>query len=148
MGNIIVGMSTVENQVCFQLYTGSRLMQRMYRPYFDEWGITYPQYLVLICLWEKDGQTIVELSDPLDLDSGTLSPLLKRMEKNGLVTREHDTSDFRRIHFSLTQKGKDLEPVVRKMQIELCGNLGLTWDDLEILKKLMTKINPPSPEES
>lgn len=148
MGNIIVGMSTVENQVCFQLYTGSRLMQRMYRPYFDEWGITYPQYLVLICLWEKDGQTIVELSDPLDLDSGTLSPLLKRMEKNGLVTREHDTSDFRRIHFSLTQKGKDLEPVVRKMQIELCGNLGLTWDDLEILKKLMTKINPPSQEES
>lgn len=119
-------------------------MQRMYRPYFDEWGITYPQYLVLICLWEKDGQTIVELSDPLDLDSGTLSPLLKRMEKNGLVTREHDTSDFRRIHFLLTQKGKDLEPVVRKMQIELCGNLGLTWDDLAILKKLMEKINPPT----
>lgn len=141
-------MSTVENQVCFQLYTGSRLMQRMYRPYFDEWGITYPQYLVLICLWERDGQTIVELSDPLDLDSGTLSPLLKRMEKNGLVSREHDTNDFRRIHFSLTQKGKDLEPVVRKMQVELCGNLGLTWEDLATLKKLMLKINPSQTEET
>ena len=78
----------LNSQISFQFYTGSRLMQRMYRPYLDEWGITYSQYLVLECLWEEDGQTIADLSIPLDLDSGTLSPLLKRMENGGFVRRQ------------------------------------------------------------
>ena len=132
----------LENHVCFQLYTGSRLMQRMYRPYFDEWGITYAQYLVLVCLWKEDGQTIGQLSDPLDLDSGTLSPLLKRMEVHDLVTREHDPSDFRKVHFSLTRKGKALETRAKAMRTEIRDQLGLDADDIAALHRIMAKINP------
>ena len=99
----------LNSQISFQFYTGSRLMQRMYRPYLDEWGITYSQYLVLECLWEEDGQTIADLSIPLDLDSGTLSPLLKRMENGGFVRRQADKTDYRRVLFFLTQRGQKLQ---------------------------------------
>ena len=99
----------LNSQISFQFYTGSRLMQRMYRPYLDEWGITYSQYLVLECLWEEDGQTIADLSIPLDLDSGTLSPLLKRMENGGFVRRQADKTDYRRVLFFLTQRGEKLQ---------------------------------------
>lgn len=119
-------------------------MQRMYRPYFDEWGITYAQYLVLVCLWGEDGQTIGQLSGPLDLDSGTLSPLLKRMEEHGLVTREHDPVDFRKVHFHLTAAGKALEKNACEMRDELATQLGLDADDLLALRKIMAKINPGS----
>ncbi|AEX45401.1 MarR family winged helix-turn-helix transcriptional regulator [Corynebacterium diphtheriae] len=132
----------LDQQICFQLYTGSRLMQRMYRVYFDQWGITYSQYLVLLLLWEKDRQTISELSDPLDLDSGTLSPLLRRMEANGFVTREHEQSDYRKVVVCLTTRGRRLKTKAQKMNDELNDMLGFDDADLAAVTRVLEKINP------
>lgn len=132
----------LDQQICFQLYTGSRLMQRMYRVYFDQWGITYSQYLVLLLLWEKDRQTISELSDPLDLDSGTLSPLLRRMEANGFVTREHKQSDYRKVVVCLTTRGRRLKTKAQKMNDELNDMLGFDDADLAAVTRVLEKINP------
>ncbi|MBP3088327.1 MarR family transcriptional regulator [Corynebacterium sp. sy017] len=132
----------LDKHICFQLYTGSRLMQRMYRPYLEEWGITYVQYLVLVCLWEQDGQSIGELSTPLDLDSGTLSPLLKRMETAGLVTREHNPKDYRKVHFFLTSKSTAMEAEAKQMYAQVAASLGLDDADLHALHAIMAKINP------
>ncbi|AEX38556.1 Organic hydroperoxide resistance transcriptional regulator [Corynebacterium pseudotuberculosis] len=117
-------------------------MQRIYRPYFDDWGITYPQYLVLVCLWERDGRSIGQLADPLNLDSGTLSPLLQRMEDNGFVRRKHVTDDFRRLRIFLTAKGKRLKPLADKMQEELVETLRLDYQDLAAVHDLVNKISP------
>ncbi|WP_047260871.1 MarR family winged helix-turn-helix transcriptional regulator [Corynebacterium mustelae] len=132
----------LRTMISFHFYTGSRLMQRMYRPYFDEWNITYPQYLVLLCLWEKDGQTIADLSTPLDLDSGTLSPLLKRMEASGYVRRQADHKDYRRVLFFLTQRGRKLKAQASEMETEVTAMLGLDVDDLKAISEIMAKINP------
>lgn len=117
-------------------------MQRMYRPYLDEWGITYSQYLVLECLWEADGQTIADLSIPLDLDSGTLSPLLKRMENGGFVRRQADKTDYRRVLFFLTQRGQKLQGKAKSMEKEIAAMLGFTDEDLKAITTVMSKINP------
>ncbi len=132
----------LNNQISFQFYTGSRLMQRMYRPYFEDWGITYSQYLVLECLWERNGQTIADLSIPLDLDSGTLSPLLKRMEKGGFVRRQADKSDYRRVLFFLTTRGKKLQGLAEEMEEEVNSMLGFDENDLIAIQSIMAKINP------
>ncbi|WJY93715.1 Organic hydroperoxide resistance transcriptional regulator [Corynebacterium felinum] len=117
-------------------------MQRMYRPYFDEWGITYPQYLVLLCLWEKDQQSIAELGALLDLDSGTLSPLLKRMEKSELVNRKIDQSDYRRVLFSLTPQAKRLQVKAEEMLSEIESGVGIAQPDVEAVRRVIDKINP------
>ena len=117
-------------------------MQRMYRPYLDEWGITYSQYLVLECLWEEDGQTIADLSIPLDLDSGTLSPLLKRMENGGFVRRQADKTDDRRVLFFLTQRGQKLQDEALVMEQEIVKMLNFTDADLKAIGTVMAKINP------
>ncbi len=132
----------LNSQISFQFYTGSRLMQRMYRPYLDEWGITYSQYLVLECLWEEDGQTIADLSIPLDLDSGTLSPLLKRMENGGFVRRQADKTDYRRVLFFLTQRGQKLQDEAIVMEQEIVKMLNFTDADLKAIGTVMAKINP------
>ena len=143
--NMIGRMSAqqrLNSQISFQFYTGSRLMQRMYRPYLDEWGITYSQYLVLECLWEEDGQTIADLSIPLDLDSGTLSPLLKRMENGGFVRRQADNTDYRRVLFFLTQRGQKLQDEAIVMEQEIVKMLNFTDADLKAIGTVMAKINP------
>ncbi|AKE40300.1 MarR family transcriptional regulator [Corynebacterium kutscheri] len=116
----------------------------MYRAYLDQWGITYLQYLVLICLWEHDGQNISELSQALDLDSGTLSPVLKRMEKEEFVTRKHDRSDFRKIFFYLTNKAKKLENRAARMHEETTQLIGFDEKDMNDLQRIIGKIHPLS----
>ena len=143
--NMIGSMSAqqrLNSQISFQFYTGSRLMQRMYRPYLDEWGITYSQYLVLECLWEEDGQTIADLSIPLDLDSGTLSPLLKRMENGGFVRRQADKTDYATASFFLTQRGQKLQDEAIVMEQEIVKMLNFTDADLKAIGTVMAKINP------
>ena len=110
-------------------------MQRMYRPYLDEWGITYSQYLVLECLWEEDGQTIADLSIPL-------SPLLKRMENGGFVRRQADKTDYRRVLFFLTQRGQKLQDEAIVMEQEIVKMLNFTDADLKAIGTVMAKINP------
>ncbi|PGS55801.1 MarR family winged helix-turn-helix transcriptional regulator [Bacillus sp. AFS041924] len=99
----------LENQLCFSIYACSREITKLYRPLLDEIGLTYPQYLVLLSLWEKDQQTVKALGESLFLDSGTLTPMLKRMESAGLIFRKRDSSDERKVFISLTEEGKNIK---------------------------------------
>ncbi|PFH89106.1 MarR family transcriptional regulator [Bacillus sp. AFS088145] len=99
----------LENQVCFSIYACSREITKLYRPILDGIGITYPQYLTLLSLWEKDQQTVKELGETLFLDSGTLTPMLKRMESAGLISRKRDSNDERKVFITLTEKGTKLK---------------------------------------
>src|SRR5712664_4872752 len=84
------------NQLCFAIYSTAHAFNRVYKPLLEKLGLTYPQYLVLLVLWERDGLTVSELGERLSLDSGTLTPLLKRLEANGLIQRQRDSADERR----------------------------------------------------
>ncbi|MDA1358731.1 MarR family transcriptional regulator [Glycomyces luteolus] len=99
----------LREQACFALYTASRAVIGLYRPMLDRLGITYPQYLVLMALWENDGLTVTALGDALQLDSGTVSPLLKRLEAAGFVERRRESDDERRVTVHLTETGAELE---------------------------------------
>ncbi len=108
-------MLLLDQQLCFALYSTSLAMTRLYKPLLDELGLTYPQYLALLVLWEKDGLTVSELGEKLFLDSGTLTPLLKRMEGAGLVSRLRDVADERRVHVTLTAVGRKLKTRAEKI---------------------------------
>ncbi len=99
----------LDHQLCFALYSTSLAMTRIYKPLLEKLGLTYPQYLVMLVLWEQDGQTVSELGDRLYLDSGTLTPLLKRLEATGLVSRLRAVDDERRVHVSLTAAGRRMK---------------------------------------
>jgi MarR family transcriptional regulator, organic hydroperoxide resistance regulator len=105
----------LDNQLCFALYSASLAMTKLYKPLLDELGITYPQYLVLLVLWENDGLTVSELGERLYLDSGTLTPLLKRMESADLLTRLRDTQDERRVLIRLSAAGRKLKARARRI---------------------------------
>ena len=98
----------LENQFCFRLYSAARLMMGAYHPYLDPLGITYPQYLVLLVLWEQDKQPVCDIGKRLMLDTNTMTPLLQRMEKAGLITRTRGKEDTRQRIVSLTKQGKAL----------------------------------------
>ena len=99
----------LDNQLCFRLYTASRLIAGAYGPYFEQLGITYPQYLVLLVLWEKDHQPVNDIAKRLLLETNTVTPLLKRMEAEGVVTRTQGTKDARQTIVKLTAKGRGLQ---------------------------------------
>ena len=99
----------LENQFCFRLYSAARLMMGAYHPYLDPLGITYPQYLVLLVLWEQDKQPVCDIGKRLMLDTNTITPLLQRMEKAGLIVRTRGTEDTRQRIVSLTSKGMELQ---------------------------------------
>jgi DNA-binding MarR family transcriptional regulator len=99
----------LDNQLCFRLYTAARLTVGVYHPYLDPLGITYPQYLVLLVLWEQDKQTVCDIAKKLMLDTNTVTPLLQRMEKAGLVTRTRGKEDTRQRIVSLTKKGMEMQ---------------------------------------
>ena len=99
----------LDNQICFRLYTATRLVTQAYTPMLTELGITYPQYLVLMVLWEHDNQPVNDIAHRLVLETNTVTPLLQRMEKLGLVVRQRGKEDKRQQIVSLTEKGKALE---------------------------------------
>ena len=96
----------LENQLCFPLYTASRLVIRSYTPLLNQLGITYPQYLVLLILWETDEVTVGDITRKLLLDTSTITPLLKRLEKMGLISRIRSTADERKVTIALTQRDR------------------------------------------
>lgn len=98
----------LENQLCFPLYAASRLTTKMYTPYLEELDVTYPQYLVLLVLWQFDEQSVSEIGQRLMLESNTLTPLLKRLEQKHYIRRERSKQDERTVLISLTEKGKEL----------------------------------------
>jgi len=102
-------MLQLDNQLCFAVYSASLAMTKRYKPLLEKLQLTYPQYLVMLVLWERDGLMVSELGERLFLDSGTLTPLLKRLEANGLVGRIRDVGDERRVHINLTAAGRKLK---------------------------------------
>lgn len=99
----------LDNQFCFALYSASLAMTKTYKPLLDKLGLTYPQYLVMLVLWENDGLLVKSIGELLHLDSGTLTPLLKRLETNGLIARCRDAEDERKVIVSLTREGRALK---------------------------------------
>ena len=99
----------LENQLCFPLYACSREIVRMYKPFLDEIGLTYTQYIAMMVLWEKKQLTVKQLGELLYLDSGTLTPLLKKMEISGLLSRSRDKTDERSVIVTLTKQGEELK---------------------------------------
>ena len=105
----------LDNQLCFALYSASLAMTRVYKPLLDDIGLTYPQYLAMLVLWEKDGLMVSALGERLYLDSGTLTPLLKRLESSGLIARVRDVEDERRVCITLTAAGRKLKGKAAKI---------------------------------
>lgn len=105
----------LDNQLCFRLYTASRLITQAYRPLLEPLGLTYPQYLVMLVLWENDNMKVNEIGHRLKLDSNTLTPLLQRMERDELIVRSRGIVDGRQTIVSLTKKGRRLEKGASKV---------------------------------
>ena len=112
----------LDNQLCFRLYTASRLLTQAYTPLLKGHNLTYPQYLVLLVLWEKDGQPVNDIAKHLCLETNTVTPLLKRMEQEGLVTRHQGERDSRQVIVCLTEKGLKLEESARDIPAEMGAN--------------------------
>ena len=108
-------MLQLDNQLCFALYSTSLAMTKLYKPLLEKLGLTYPQYLAMLVLWEKDGLMVSELGERLYLDSGTLTPLLKRLEASGLVARLRDVADERRVYITLSPAGRKLKTKAAKI---------------------------------
>lgn len=106
----------LKNQLCFALYAATNAITRSYRNRLHHIGLTYPQYLVMMVLWEKDGVTVKNLAERLYLDSATITPLLKRLESMGFVHRKRNTSDERVVNIYLSEKGREIESAVAQVQ--------------------------------
>ena len=123
-----------EDQLCFALYAASRAVTARYRPLLDAIGLTYPQYLVMMLLWEEDNQTVGQLGSRLALDSGTLSPLLKRLTAAGLVTRHRRPEDERSVSITLTDAGRALQAKAVAINEEMIGAIAFCSDEFDELK--------------
>lgn len=118
--------SRLDEQLCFALYSASRAFTRAYAPVLGPLGLTYPQYLVMLVLWDGDGVSVSELGERLGLDSGTLTPLLKRMDEAGLVTRARDVDDERVVRVSLTKAGRALDQRAKDVPSEMACRVGFS----------------------
>ena len=123
----------LDNQLCFRLYTAARLTMQAYFPYFEPLGVTYPQYLVLLVLWEQDHQPVNDIARRLHLETNTVTPLLQRMEKQGLLTRKRGKEDTRQRIVSLTKQGKDLEEQAKNIPDCLVAQLAERVPDVQVL---------------
>ncbi len=132
----------LDQQLCFALYSASRAFTRAYGPLLEPLGLTYPQYLVMLALWEQDEQSVSELGEHLSLDSGTLTPLLKRMESAGLVRRARSSGDERVVMVRLSEAGKRLEAKARKVPAQLFTRAGFepTEEGLASLVRLRNQL--------
>ncbi|MCK6519978.1 MarR family transcriptional regulator [Myxococcota bacterium] len=125
----------IDDQLCFALYTASRAMTRAYQPILEPLGLTYPQYLTLLVLWEDDGQRVSALGDRLHLDSATLTPLLKRLEAQGLVRRSRSAQDERVVEVSLTEAGWALRERAAHVPLAMLCQTGLDLGELVALRE-------------
>ncbi|WP_207459977.1 MarR family transcriptional regulator [Azospirillum sp. SYSU D00513] len=128
------------NQVCFALYSATLAMTRVYRPLLDGLGLTYPQYLVMLLLWEEDGQAMKGLGERLGLDSGTLTPLLKRLEGQGLVTRARDPEDERVVRVRLTPEGAALRGKAECLPARITEAAGCSTEQLSALRETLLRL--------
>lgn len=129
----------LDSHFCFSLYTSSRAMSRLYRPLLDELNLTYPQYLVLLVLWEHEMSSIKELGELLDLDSGTLTPLLKRMEAANLVKKHRSPEDERIVVVRITEEGQSLKERASGIPKTLLDKMDMSMEELGELNATIKK---------
>ncbi|MBA2392506.1 MAG: MarR family transcriptional regulator [Ktedonobacteraceae bacterium] len=138
------GRGKIDDMLCFALYAASRAAMDVYRPLLDELGLTYPQYLVMIVLWDREICSVKEIGRTLHLDSGTLSPLLKRLESTGFIKRQRRTQDERVVDISLTQAGRALHERAADVPMKVSCRYGIEFEEyvtlLEQLKKLTGRL--------
>jgi DNA-binding MarR family transcriptional regulator len=130
----------LDRQVCFALAVATREVVALYRPVLEPLGLTHPQYLVMLALWERDARSLRDLADTVALDPGTLSPLVKRLEAAGLVERQRDRADERLLAVTLTGAGRELRAVAEKIPERIVARLGLPLADLEQLNTVLRKV--------
>lgn len=131
----------LSSQICFPLYAASRLITREYQPYLDNIGITYPQYLVLMVLWEVDAITVNEITNKLILNTNTVTPLLKRMESQGLINRSRSEKDERKVIVHLTDKGRKMREDAVSIPESLVKSLSTEAMKMEDIIELKDKLN-------
>jgi MarR family transcriptional regulator, organic hydroperoxide resistance regulator len=129
--------TTLDEQLCFALYAASRAMTSRYRPLLDTLGLTYPQYLVLLVLWEHGDSPVTAIGQALQLETGTLSPLLKRLEAAGMITRTRQAGDERSVLVALTAEGRALERQAVAVQDEVGTATGLTREEIDGLRETL-----------
>jgi Transcriptional regulators len=119
----------VENQICFAIYTTSNAIMRTYRPLLEDLGLTYPQYITMLVIWKDSPISVKKIGNKLNLDSGTLTPLLKRLEQRGLVDRVRNQSDERIVEIYLTEEGKDLKKAAQSIPEKFACALKVDYDE-------------------
>ena len=139
-GQSAVDPLALERQVCFALSVASRNVVALYRPLLEPMGLTHPQYLVMLALWQSTPLSVKALSQLLQLDPGTLSPLLKRLEMNGLIRRHRDAQDERALAVVLTESGRDLRAQAEKIPPAVIERLGMGLDELQHLHESLTRL--------
>ncbi len=131
----------LENQLCFPFYSVSRMIVRKYQPLLDELEITYPQYLVLLVLWENDSMPVNDIAKRLFLQTNTVTPLLKRMESQGIITREKATDDERKVIVRLSEKGKSMEQLAAEIPFKLAEAMNnFSIDELKALHSTLYRM--------
>lgn len=133
-------LPSLDDHLCLGIYSASLAIQRTYKPLLDELGITYPQYLVLNLLWSEDGQTVGALAAQLDLEPSTLTPLLKRLEASGLVTRARNPANERQVLIHVTAEGRALRGKVGCIGATLIANSGMSLDELGDLNRRVRQL--------
>jgi DNA-binding MarR family transcriptional regulator len=130
----------LKNQLCFALYAATNAITRTYRNRLNHIGLTYPQYLVMMVLWEADGLTVKNLAEQLHLDSATITPLLKRLEVMGFVHRRRNTKDERVVNIFLSEKGREIEAAVAAVQTVVACQTGLPEDEFVELRSTLHQL--------
>lgn len=130
----------LKDQLCFPFYIASKEIIRKYKPLLDKIDLTYTQYITMMYLWENNETNVKDLGRKLFLDSGTLTPLLKKLEKKGYIIRKHEENDARNLKISLTKTGKDLENDAIKVHDNMCKYINISNEEYIVLKKVITKI--------
>ncbi|MBQ0925214.1 MarR family winged helix-turn-helix transcriptional regulator [Saccharopolyspora endophytica] len=132
--------STLDRLLCFALHSASRAFTNLYRPFLDEAGLTYPQYLVMLVLWERESVTVKELGGLLRLDSGTLSPLLKRLQTRGLLARARSEADERSVRVEVTDEGRALWQQARDIPQRMVSATGMDLGEVEQLRSTLENL--------
>ena len=130
----------LERQLCFAVYATAHAFTRAYKPILDRVGLTYPQYLVMLVLWEKSRLPVKAIGEQLDLDSGTLSPLLKRLEQNGLIARARDPKDERQVNVSLTEKGNAMKGEADTIMTAIGKAAGCSMEEITSLREQLHRL--------
>lgn len=130
----------LDKQLCFSVYVLHREIMQAYRPILNDIGLTYPQYITMMALWEKDDLTVNQLGEILQLDNGTLTPLLKRLESKSYLTRTRSKDDERVVKIQLTEKGHQLKEKASCVPLQILESLQLSVDDMQQLKSLSDKV--------